>query len=304
MAVPPQGYGWWYLDALEDGPRRRGLNVIAFIGSVFSPWYRWSGRGDPENHACFHVATFGPGGRWSMTDRGRGALRRDEGSLAIGASSMRWDGARLHVEVDELTWPRLGRLRGTVTVTPRAVTEVELALTPDRGHVWRPFAPSAHVAVDLGRDGRWEGHGYLDGNFGARPLEADFDRWCWGRFPVPGGARVFYEAELRAGGETRLAARFSEDGSVAEEPLPPVAPMRRSLWGVRRETRSDAGQRARQTRGMLDAPFYTRAAVETTLDGARVEGVHEALDLRRFRQGWLMPMIALRVPRVRGPRAA
>ena len=251
-----------------------------------------------------HVATYGPGGRWSMTDRGRGALARDAESLAIGASEMRWDGERLRVEVDELCWPRMTRVRGIVTVTPRFVTGVELALAPDRGHVWRPFAPSCWVEVDLGANGRWEGHGYLDGNFGARPLEADFDRWCWGRYPVEGGAQVFYEAELRGGGETRLAARFGEDGSVEEVPLPPVAPMRRSLWGVRRETRGEGGARARQTRAMLDAPFYARAAVETTLGGRRVEGVHEALDLRRYRQAWLAPMIALRVPRVAGRRAA
>ena len=252
-----------------------------------------------------HVATYGPGGRWSMTDRGRGAVSRGADRLRIGASEMRWDGARLTVEVDELAWPRLTRIRGTVRVTPRAVTGVELALSPDRGHVWRPFAPSCRVEVDLGRNGRWEGHGYLDGNFGTRPLEADFDRWCWGRYPTgDGGARVFYEAELRGGGETRLAARFAPDGSAEEVALPSVAPMRRSLWGVRRETRGDDGARAVQTRAMLDAPFYTRAAVETTLDGRRVEGVHEALDLRRYRQAWLAPMIAMRVPRLPGRRAA
>lgn len=247
-----------------------------------------------------HVATYGPGGRWSMTDRGRGALSRTPETLRIGASAMHWDGARLTVEVDEMSWPRLTRMRGTVTVTPRAVTGVELALAPDRGHVWRPFAPSAEVSVDLGRHGRWEGHGYLDGNFGTRPLESDFDRWCWGRYPTGEGATVFYEAELRGGGETRLGARFHPDGRAEEIALPPVAPMRRSLWGVRRETRGDGGARARQTRAMLDAPFYTRAAVETTLEGRRVEGVHEALDLRRYRQAWLAPMIAMRVPRIRG----
>ena len=58
----------------DDG--RRALSVIGFIGSVFSPWYRWSGRRDPENHVCLNVATYGPGGRFTMTDRGRAALMR------------------------------------------------------------------------------------------------------------------------------------------------------------------------------------------------------------------------------------
>jgi carotenoid 1,2-hydratase len=51
---------------------------------------------------------------------------------------------------------------------------------------------------------------------------------------------------------------------------------------------------------MLDAPFYSRAMVETTLDGQPTIGVHEALDLRRFRQPWLKPMLACRVPRRAG----
>ena len=38
VAVPPSGYRWWYLDGLSaDG--QRGLTVIAFVGSVFSPYY-------------------------------------------------------------------------------------------------------------------------------------------------------------------------------------------------------------------------------------------------------------------------
>ena len=48
---------------------------------------------------------------------------------------------------------------------------------------------------------------------------------------------------------------------------------------------------------MLDAPFYSRAAVQTTLNGQKVTGVHEALDLKRFRSPLLKPMLAVRVPR-------
>ena len=44
--VDANGYAWWYVDALsEDG--REGLTIIAFIGSVFSPYYAWTGRRDP-----------------------------------------------------------------------------------------------------------------------------------------------------------------------------------------------------------------------------------------------------------------
>ena len=36
--VPHGGYAWWYVDALSDDGRH-GLTIIAFVGSVFSPYY-------------------------------------------------------------------------------------------------------------------------------------------------------------------------------------------------------------------------------------------------------------------------
>ncbi len=41
--VPPHGYAWWYVDALSDDGRH-GITLIAFIGSVFSPYYAWTRR--------------------------------------------------------------------------------------------------------------------------------------------------------------------------------------------------------------------------------------------------------------------
>jgi carotenoid 1,2-hydratase len=48
---------------------------------------------------------------------------------------------------------------------------------------------------------------------------------------------------------------------------------------------------------MLEAPFYSRSMVKTRVNGEKTVGVHEALDLRRFRSPLLMPMLACRVPR-------
>jgi carotenoid 1,2-hydratase len=48
---------------------------------------------------------------------------------------------------------------------------------------------------------------------------------------------------------------------------------------------------------MLDAPFYSRSIVETQVNGEVVRGVHEALDLKRYGQPLLKPMLAMRVPR-------
>ena len=48
---------------------------------------------------------------------------------------------------------------------------------------------------------------------------------------------------------------------------------------------------------MLDTPFYTRSVIETSILGQRSVDVHEALDLNRFSNPLLKPMLAVKVPR-------
>lgn len=237
-----------------------------------------------------------------MTDRGQAALRQNRETLTVGPSSMRWQGGRLIIEINELAAPPLpGRVRGTVTVTPSALTDVEATLTPDGTHIWRPFAPTSAIRVDLESPGwQWDGHGYFDANFGTRALEQDFSYWTWGRFPLAGGSTCFYDATRLDGSALSLGVHFDADGRAEEIALPPKTRFRRSNWAVKRETRADAGTTPRQVQSMLDAPFYSRAAVRTVINGEETTGVHEALDLRRFRSPLLKPMLACRVPRRSG----
>ena len=105
--VAAGGYLWWYVDAISDDGRH-ALTLIAFVGSVFSPYYalaRWRGGGsaDPENHVALNVALYGEGGkRWTMTERARRHGRRTEGEFTIGPSGLSWDGQSLTVEIDEV----------------------------------------------------------------------------------------------------------------------------------------------------------------------------------------------------------
>ena len=275
---------------------------------MFSPWYRWSGRRNPADHCCINVVTYGRGGRWTMTDRGEAALRLSADEMRVGPSRMVWEGDRLVVEFDEATLPHPGRLRGRVTVHPSAITGVELPLSPDGAHVWRPFAPVSRVSVEIDRKGwTWHGHGYFDANFGTAALEDDFRYWTWGRFPTrlgqpDEGAVCFYDATRRDGSELGVGIQFDRKGQARAIQPPPKARFSRSLWAVRRETRADAGYRPQQVQAMLDAPFYTRAAVRTRFGGEETVGVHEALDLDRFASPWLKPMLAVKVPRRRGWR--
>ncbi|PTV96701.1 hydroxyneurosporene synthase [Rhodobacter aestuarii] len=276
--------------------------MIAFIGSVFSPWYRWSGRKEPQNHCCINLVTTGREGRFTMTDRGRSALRQTRDTFEVGPSKVHWTGTELVIDVDE--WgalPKLGKLKGRIVLTPESVTNAEVKLTPDAGHTWRPFAPMAKVEVNLAPGHSWTGHGYFDANFGTRALEEDFAFWTWGRFPLRDRTVCFYDAVRLDGTKVALAVQSDHAGVVREiETPPPLVKMKRTPWFVRRETRCDPGATPKGVFSLLEAPFYSRALMETTIDGEVSVGMHEALDLVRFRQPVIKPMLAVRVPRRAG----
>ncbi|GFE64607.1 acyclic carotenoid 1,2-hydratase [Litoreibacter roseus] len=234
-----------------------------------------------------------------MTDRGSSALTQSDDTFEVGPSSFHWDGTSLTIAVNERSVPHLDRVRGTIKVHPKAVTDVEVSLHKTDRHIWRPFAPVADIEVDLGRAGwNWHGHGYFDANFGTAALEDDFSYWTWGRYPMPDGTACFYDATRRDGSpDLAVALKFDAMGQIQQFEAPPKQEMQRSLWTVRRETRGDAGTHPVQVKSMLDAPFYCRSVVQTTINGLRSEGVHEALDLNRFGSRWIKPMLAVKVPR-------
>lgn len=237
-----------------------------------------------------------------MTDRSARALKQSETRFEVGPSAFEWNGTSLVITIDERTVPHFDRIRGTIRLNPEGLSDIEVPLHDAGTHIWRPFAPTARIEVDLNKSGwSWSGHGYFDANFGTSALEDDFDYWTWGRFPAGTGTSCFYDATRRDGSDDlALALQFDKRGAVSMiETPPPLTPFRRSLWAVRRETRADAGSTPRQIKAMLDAPFYCRSAIETEINGQKTVGVHEALDLRRFASPLLKPMLAVKVPRRR-----
>lgn len=301
--VPPGGYAWWYLDAIShDG--RYGLTLIAFIGSVFSPYYAWArarGRGDPLSHCAINVALYGPRGRWSMTERGRTSVTRDRESLTIGPSRLHWTGESLDVELNEWAVPLPRRVRGRIRVHPRVFNGEPIELDPDGRHRWTPVLPAAEVEVRLQQPGiQWSGSGYLDHNCGAEPLEQGFENWFWARAATSQGPVVLYDAQCRSGDSRSLALHFDADGKVRKLPTPMPANLPRSRWGVDRPARSDDGH-AHLKASWEDTPFYCRSLVTTRLLGERVTAVHESLSLRRFSAPWVQLMLPFRMPRRERP---
>jgi len=119
--VAPNGYAWWYVDALSDDGRH-GITLIAFIGSVFSPYYaaaRRRGPADPRHYVALNVALYGDVRRWTMTERGRTRLHTDATQMVVGPSALTWRDDRLTFDINEVTMPIPSRLRGTVRVIRR-----------------------------------------------------------------------------------------------------------------------------------------------------------------------------------------
>jgi len=298
VSVGPGGYAWWYLDALSDDGRE-GLTIISLLGSVFSPYYAWSGWKDPLDHSTMNVVLYNRrGGRWAMTERGREDVERSNDALRIGTSRIQWDGQGVVLDVDESTFPLPGRISGRVRLRPEGINAHRVALDGEGRHVWWPIAPRARVEVELERPQlRWSGVGYFDSNWGETPLEEPFKEWNWSRVSTPSGSAIFYDVERRNRPPLEVALRFDDRNRVQEVPSPPRTQLAGTLWGVPRTTRADEVGLARVTRTLEDTPFYTRSVVESTLFGATCSSVHESLSLDRFRTQWVKMLLPFRMPR-------
>lgn len=299
-STPPGGYTWWYADGLSrDGDY--GFTLIAFIGSVFSPYYAWSGRGDPHNHCAINVALYGRRhARWAMTERGRADLQADESHLAIGPSSLNWDGTTLTIDIAEHGIPLPFPVRGQIRIRPRALNHKVFQIDSDGAHSWRPIAPSADVEVDFTQPGlSWQGGAYVDTNRGSAPLETAFRYWDWSRVQSPDGrTAILYNTEERSGAERSLALMFAADGSHrAVTPPPKVCLPPTPIFRIQRTTRAGGADSVRLGRTLEDTPFYSRSIIESDILGARAAGVHESFDGDRLDMGLVKLMLPFRMPR-------
>ena len=234
--MAPGGYVWWYVDAISDDGQH-ALTIIAFIGSVFSPYYaaaRRMGWNDPENFCAVNVALYEPRRKfWSLTERTRRDLHRDRETLAIGPSRLTFDGSDLVIDVNEVTVPLPRHIRGTVRVTPVTTNNIVMHLDEAGRHRWRPIAPHARVSVDLEDPGiRWEGTAYLDTNSGDEPLEVAFVDWDWSRAHTPEGTTVTYDVTRRDGSKRSLGRTFGGNGQMQVADLPAVRALSPTHWRI------------------------------------------------------------------------
>jgi carotenoid 1,2-hydratase len=305
--VSPGGYQWWYLDAL-DPEGQRGIVVIAFVGSVFSPYYfrsRRRNQANPEDFCAVNVGLYRRLGKaWCMTERRSASVVRDNRNFRIGPSALRWDGSELVIGLRERCAPFGKALRGEVRARPLIFSSLDVALDRSGRHRWTPWAPLAHVEVDLTEpEVSWHGRGYMDANRGEEPLDRGFDGWSWSRIEDAGVVDIEYELWARDGGRRALALRFDANGCAMRTPgarfgLPVTA------WRLSREARGHAPPKLVRT--LEDTPFYARSLLSVEGAGGCALGVHEALSLQRFRRAWVRSLLPFRMPRelrASGPRS-
>lgn len=337
--VPPNGYLWWYVDALSDDGQH-ALTLIAFVGSVFSPYYAHARRkahsasagAEPEEFCSINAALYrGVGGLgtrgpraphgywWAMTEHSRLSMLRDSSSMQVGRSGFSSSERELLIELDELTVPFPQRVRGRIRIDLARQCEEVFVLSPDGRHLWRPIAPSARIHVELSHPAmQWEGHAYIDSNRGDAPLESAFRDWTWTRShevredgSLDSATRVFYEVQTNRGECRQISAAFAPGvvappGTMSHRsvvstaaPVPPSRAVERTGWGIQRSVPCDADAPCRVLKTVESAPFYARSLIETTLGGRLHRGMHESLSMRRFEKRWVQYLLPFKMPRRR-----
>jgi carotenoid 1,2-hydratase len=305
LKVPDNGYAWWYVDGISDDGQH-GITLIAFVGSVFSPYYksaRRKGLTDPENHCALNVALYSRGAaRWAMTERSKPTLTRSRDIFAIGPSAIRYDGTDFIIDIDEKAFPLIASVRGQIRISPSLMPARAFALDDAGRHIWQPIAPMGRIDVTMQAPAlSWRGHAYVDHNRGLEPIEDGFAAWEWSRSEGKSRSLILFDTQPRAGAARHMALSFHQDGGIESFNAPPRQPMRRGLWMMARHTRSENEPQLLRT--LEDAPFYTRNMIRSKLDGEDMTGVHESLSLDRFNSPVVQHMLPFRMPRAGASRA-
>ncbi len=270
------------------------------IGSVFSPYYAWSGRENPSNHIGLNVGLYGKGcKRWTLTERGQTDLVQEERYLQIGPSNLQWDGNELLITIDEWANPIPRKVKGTIRLKPSAIVTTPFQLDGSGKHFWQPLGAVSHAEVEMEQPSlSWSGKAYIDSNWGSEPLETGFRYWDWSRAHNSEGAGIFYDAFTREEENRQLALQIKEDGSVEHVDIPERQALKKaSIWRVDRSTLAPENTLVITLNMLEDTPFYTRSHLDTEFNGERVTAVHESLDLDRFSRNWVRCLLPFRMPR-------
>lgn len=298
--VADSGYRWWYIDAMSDDGQYQ-LVIIAFIGSVFSPYYyraRARGSTDPFDFCAINVCLYGRSvSRWTMTERNEAAVIRDPDRLSIGASALSWSNDCLEIRLEERSVPSLRPVSGRVRLYPEVINSQSFVLDPNDRHYWMPLFPRARIEVDLHAPSlSWQGNAYMDTNIGDGPLEKDFRRWHWSRSEMRGTTHIAYDTIGKDGSQRQLAMVFNAAGRLHMLEPARSTSLPRTGWRLQRD--ANCVGKPQLLRTLEDTPFYARSLLSVDTDDGPVQAMHESLSLQRFESPWVRLLLPFRMPRV------
>jgi carotenoid 1,2-hydratase len=286
------------------------VSIIAFVGSVFSPYYAAAFKAAerdpkrmypvPDDYCCLNVALYSKGAkRWTMTERAKRFNNRSASEFVIGPSQLRWDGQALHIDIKEISVPIPRKVVGRITVHPEQLFNFSTPLDIMGMHRWGPIAPRARVEVSFySPKQKWQGNAYLDSNEGDEPIAKAFKEWDWSRCNLRGSdSAVIYDVQPKSGEDRLLALRFKANGEVEPFSAPERQTMPKTFWGIERRMRAE--EALGPIHQLEDTPFYQRAVVDSRILGESVQSFHETLNARRFEQKIVQAMLPWRMPRVR-----
>ena len=305
QVVDPGNYLWWYIDGLSDDGLY-GFSIIAFVGSVFSPYYAWANKrrlAPADDYCAINVALYTPTKKyWTMTERGQNAIERSAHQFTIGPSHLRWANDGLTIEINERV-PLLGKkVQGTIKVFPEQLFHHVVALDDQQKHRWGPIAPSARVEVCFTNPSlQWQGDAYFDSNEGDEAISKSFSEWDWSRAHLQDGSTaVIYDVRQKNGVERVIASKFNLDGTIESFTVPERVRLRKTGWGIQRNMRSEnlgGAPRVDLLHTFEDTPFYARSMLKSHLLGEEVISMHETLNVKRLESNIVQFMLPWRMPR-------
>ena len=321
-------YEWWYLDAISsDG--RTAFVFIWFAGLPFSPDALTNHeRGRPasaRDHVAMFTAVYVDGKQIAYAlnrhPESEFVAERERLRVRVGPNPLERhvDGA-ISAVVDAPMLFGGGRLSGDLRVSSSGADGGGIGeVAGGADHVWNPLVPSCDVAGSLrltGADGseKWstefEGRGYLDHNYGRRPLTEGIRRWHWGRAHLGDTTIVYYQTEPTSGPDESVLAVIDDSGSASNctDVRFAASDWRRRVLCPRFPNRVEVSGRRGSERVAFTAvrrhvvdwgPFYMRflCDVTATVGGRELSGVAmtEYLDPRGLRARWLRPLIKTRI---------
>lgn len=300
IAVPSGGYAWWYFDA-ESDCGRYGMCIIAFVGSVFSPYYYKAQRkngAQADDHIALNVVLYGKKKAWVFTEAEGFGQSRERYTLQLRKNALRRVDDGYVIDIDERQVPGYAPLRGRVHVRFAASGGLPRALDEAGEHHWWPVAPISRVQVALSTPNlNWSGKAYHDVNWGSGPLPRAFRTWTWLRALHPEGTLVYYAPEGAEGHAARppFGTLYCHDGSRRDVEVPALQPLKKGRWGLLPVCPGTA----EVIEVREDTPFYTRALMRLRCEGLALSAMHEYLDVAAWQKNWVQYLLKFRMRRHR-----